>query len=236
MLGIHLHRAPGTLKTPGRYVHLDLNAGRGWNANGVGTPLKFLVWTRRQRARFQFLVRFVEQRPDAARELRASIARQFRHAGDPSWGGRVDWQVLAQDNTPVLLAFPDLVREWVPDLGQAWGSIVYDPNGWTKHGGAAGLDALAGVLAQLPGFMLFVHFPYALAKKNTGYAQRHPEHPVPPSLADFLPLRRWWVVREPSHGQINLAGCSSYPPPDSRPWGIHYPDSPEGRAILDHCG
>lgn len=225
------------------YLHADLNAGPGYNgaARVVGTPTLFM----RHVPKFPALpieAWFVDSNPATVTALRQYLALPFYEARDMFV--QRNFHPVSRDNQLFLDRFLALVEQFGP-LDHVRGSIISDPNGWSRAGGAVTLESLHGVLTSLPRFILLVHFHFGAGKKNRGWLAADPtmRRMTVRYVADHLPLRRYWLITEPwggGGGHVALCGSNYRIPDDSalrrdRKDGFrlfHTVDSPRGQELL----
>jgi hypothetical protein len=230
-----------TFRTPQPYFHLDLNAGAGYNelVRHEGTPIIFM----RQAVKYPQLAmaaQFVERNGESVERLRSRMAGQFaRQFNGSLFGMDRSFSIIRGDNEERLIRF---VQEVVPSLAAnprtARGSIISDPNGWTRSGGAVNLRTLKAALAALPRMLVLIFFPFAQAKRCDQYKMNGEQGPVKNietrNVCDFLPMRRYWLVSKQG-AYVYLCGSASLMPEGTPYVPAFRHDSPTGRAILDEC-
>ena len=215
------------------YYHIDLNAGPGHNDKiampTVGTPITFMRQTQKHRER-AVMAWFIEKNPLYVAMLEAHIRRDFANEFMESLFDRPPrtFQIKVGDNERALGIFAKQIPHRL-----APGSVVWDPNGYTRRGGAVSLPVLQQFLEAFPRFIVLVNFPWAFALFGRPvHTNRNPSWSCP-QVKDFLPLRRYWLVSEIAQRQLFLCG-SAWQFPDGRkgvPAFQH--TSKEGRSILE---
>lgn len=240
-LGYHMKRESRFLKSLAfspPYFHIDLNAGPGYNniSRTVGTPILFM----RQAVKYQRLpieARFIEKKAGTVEQLRRRITQEFgREFNGGLFGLDRRFGVIRGDNDDHLQHFMTTIVPSLDRIAFARGSIISDPTGWAKSGGAVSLETLQMAAAMAPHFLILLFFPYALAKMVRGYARHDAErHPALRTVADFLPLRPHWLVSEPTGGRVCLCGtCTRFPEGTEHVPAFHH-DSGRGREIIESC-
>lgn len=227
-----------TLRVPRPYFHLDLNAGQGFNAQSrtVGTPILFL----RQATKFARLsihATFVDKNAVHLARLRQRVGAQFSEVTQHSlFGVDRNYSFKRGDNEHEIATFSTTIVPSFDAPQFARGSIISDPNGWSRRGGSVSLEAFAAAAAALPQFLLLVFFPYALGKMVRGWVEADAMRiATVRRVQDYLPLRPYWLLSEPRDGKIYLCGSAQRMPEGT----VHVPawhsDSQKGRAIIDAC-
>jgi len=236
-LGYHMKREAqflSRLKTLRPYFHLDLNAGAGFNdlSRTVGTPNLFMRRALNWRG-LPIEAAFIESNPKSVAALRGRLLEFGAAFNGDLFGLERRFDIVQGDNEKYLSRFVERVS--IHDRPQhARGSIISDPNGWARYGGAVDLRTLSAVLAALPNFMVLQFFPYSLGAMVTGWQSKDPARKATlRNVDDFLPMRRHWLISQPSEGKICLCGSAGRYPEGPNAFAL---DSAVGREIRRRCG
>jgi hypothetical protein len=232
------------------YSHLDANGGSGGHTGDYvlnrvairsicGTP--DLIFRKADDPRWQhmaFHVTIVERNRQSLEHLRRYLGGAFPHVMQSPFGQeRVSWRLIRGDNARVLETY----AETVAHPATAFGSILLDPTGCSpRSGGAVPIAVLARVARQLPRFMLLMQFPHGFNRRVWGYNANHADRLLATQhLADYWPLRPYWLISEPFGRQrAHLVVCGSDHP--LREWhcgDLHLYDttSTRGRELARTC-
>lgn len=142
-----------------QYFHFDLNAGCGYNevAKCDGSPIMF-----RQLANeieflnaFSFCCEIDRQSASKLAELTRYDHRTF---------------VVAGSNQRFVEMIPDIIRRFGCDPGEAFGSILIDPNDHNRE--AIPYKELRVLSARCPRLDIFFNWPYLAIKRVRGAANK----------------------------------------------------------------
>ncbi len=214
------------------YYHIDLNAGPGHNDRiampTVGSPITFMRQAQK-RPQNPIVAWFVEKNQTYAEMLQTRIRRQYGHEFNGQLFARIprQFEIRIGDNEIALAQFAKMIpRSTAP------GSVIWDPNGYTRHGGALSLSLLQDFLAAFPRFIVLINFGWAFAKMGRPvHTNRDPTWNCT-RVNDFISMRPYWLISEKAQRHVFLCGSSwRFPEGRARVPAFQH-TSKEGRSIL----
>lgn len=197
------------------YFHFDLHAGSGYNHEiGVpGSPLVFLNVA--QKYDVPYLLFCSEIDDGAVAELAKRLAPYDKAFLCPG------------DNAELVLAIPEIIKEYGERPAHARGTILLDPN--NQRGDGLPWDELEEITMACPKLDVMVNFP-GTAMKRIG--RRHRDYVSLEDLPDILHKEHWLIRETLGVHQFTTVIGRNYKTGDYKKLCFYDWESPEGMQIL----